>query len=499
MQKRTAITPTREEDYPAWYQSVIRAADLAENSPVRGCMIIKPWGYALWERLRDRLDRAIKDTGHSNFYFPLFVPLSLMEKEAAHVDGFAKECAVVTHHRLVGTGDGKLVPDGPLEDPLVVRPTSEVVIGEAYARWIQSYRDLPILGNQWANVVRWEMRPRLLLRTSEFLWQEGHTAHATREEALVETEKMLDVYDQLCEHFLAMPVVKGTKTAGEKFPGADVTYCIEAMMQDGKALQAGTSHFLGQNFAKAFDITFLSQEGTQEHVWTTSWGVTTRLLGSLLMCHSDDNGLVLPPTIAPLQVVIVPLTQRAKDPEALKAYVHNLADRLKSTTYDDEPVRVLVDEKDQRPGDKMWHWVKKGVPILLEVGEREMTAATLVVRRRDEDPSEKHTLSHDDVTNGICEMLTTIQRTLFERAHAFQQKRTHTAHDQDAFFRYYDKGNPDVFVLAHWAGDEATEALLKDKLKVTARCIPLHTRNQRGRCLFTGQDDVPLTLFARAY
>ena len=494
-EKTTAITPTRAQNYPEWYQSVVREADLAENSPVRGCMIVKPWGYGLWERIQQTLDRKIKETGHSNFYFPVFVPLSLMNKEAAHVEGFAKECAVVTHHRLGVTEGGKLVPQAPLEDPLVVRPTSEVVIGEAYARWIQSYRDLPILGNQWANVVRWEMRPRLFLRTSEFLWQEGHTAHATRGEAVDETEKMLEVYRVLCEDFLAMPVVCGTKTAGEKFPGADVTYCIESMMQDGKALQAGTSHFLGQNFAKAFDITFLSQKGTQELVWTTSWGVTTRLVGSLVMCHSDDNGLVLPPKLAPYQVVIVPLTARSDDAEAISDYAEEMANTLRSKIYDEEPVRVHIDDKDKRPGEKMWGWTKKGVPLIVEIGARELAGQNVVVRCRV--TGAKDIVPADHLIASIAERLSGMQKAIFDRAHAFRASKTRHVQTSQDFYDFYKKA--DGFVLAYCADSEETEKSLKDDLKVTARCIPLETKSDLGTCIFTGKSDAQLTLFARAY
>ncbi|MEJ7599967.1 MAG: aminoacyl--tRNA ligase-related protein, partial [Kofleriaceae bacterium] len=368
---RTAITPTRCDNYSEWYQEVIKAADLAENSDVRGCMVIKPWGYALWENIQRALDDMFKATGHVNAYFPLFIPLSYLEKEAAHVEGFAKECAVVTHHRLEAR-DGKLVPVGPLEEPLVVRPTSETIIGASFAKWVQSYRDLPLLINQWANVVRWEMRTRLFLRTAEFLWQEGHTAHATSEEAVEETMKMLGVYAEFAETFMAMPVIQGEKTAGERFPGAVRTYCIEAMMQDCKALQAGTSHFLGQNFAKASNIKFLSDQNTQEFAWTTSWGVSTRLIGAMIMTHADDDGMVMPPRLAAAHVTIIPVTPKPEDHDRVIAYCKALKTELEATLYAGAKVRVILDERDVRGGEKAWQWVKKGVPIRVEIGPRDL-------------------------------------------------------------------------------------------------------------------------------
>src|SRR5690606_13909614 len=369
---RTAITPTREENYAEWYQQVIRAADLAEPSPVRGSMVIKPWGYSLWENMQRALDDMFKATGHQNAYFPLFIPLSFLQKEAAHVEGFAKECAVVTHHRLEAGPDGALVPSGELEEPLIVRPTSETIIGDAFARWVQSYRDLPLLINQWANVVRWEMRTRMFLRTAEFLWQEGHTAHATREEALEETRRMLDVYATFAEQWMAMPVIKGEKTAGERFPGAEQTWCIEAMMQDRKALQAGTSHFLGQNFAKASGIQFLDQQGQHQYAWTTSWGSSTRLIGGLLMTHSDDDGFVLPPRLAPALVVMRPIGRREEERPRVLEYCHAVAAELRAQRYAENPIRVIVDERDERGGEKLWHWIKKGVPLRLEIGPRDI-------------------------------------------------------------------------------------------------------------------------------
>lgn len=497
---KTAITPTRAQDYPQWYQSVIKAADLAENSIVRGCMVIKPWGYAVWENIQAELDRMIKATGHENFYFPLFVPLSFLAKEAEHVEGFAKECAVVTHHRLEAHPEKGLVPAGELEEPLIVRPTSEAIIGEAYSRWIRSYRDLPILGNQWANVVRWEMRPRIFLRTSEFLWQEGHTAHATKEEAIIETEKMLEVYRSIAEDFLAMPVVVGEKTENEKFPGADNTYCIEAMMQDGKALQAGTSHFLGQNFAKAFNIKFQNAQESEEYVWTTSWGITTRLIGSLIMVHSDDDGLVLPPKAAPHQVVIIPIIHKPEDAAAITSYCNQLVEQIGQQSYAGKPVRVHLDLQDRRAGDKNWGWVKKGVPIRLEIGAKELAEGAVFMGRRDLPVKERKVLASGEFIASVAAILHEIQDSLFARARKFQQEYTKTANSFEEFEAIFaDNEANGGFVLAYWIGDDATEALIKERFKVTARCMPLEHRGQLGKCIFTGQEGAPLTLFARAY
>lgn len=497
---RTAITPTREDDYPQWYQEIVKAADLAESSVVRGCMVIKPWGYALWENIQKALDHMIKETGHQNFYFPLFVPLSFLEKEAEHVEGFAKECAVVTHHRLESQGEKGLVPAGPLEEPLVVRPTSEAIIGEAYARWIQSYRDLPLLGNQWANVVRWEMRPRIFLRTSEFLWQEGHTAHATKEEALEETLKMLEVYRVLCEDYLALPLVLGEKTAQERFPGAEKTYTLEAMMQDKKAIQAGTSHFLGQNFSRAFNIKFLSVQGKQEFVWTTSWGVTTRLIGGLLMAHGDDNGVVLPPRVAPLHVVIVPVMHKSQEEEALVAYCETLKTQLEAQQYHGAPLRVHFDRQDRRPGDKLWGWIKKGVPVRLEVGPKELQQNTVCLGRRDHDPGSKEVLSLEACVRWIPDILKAMQEGLFKRALQFQKDHTYTVTSAEEFHKHFSGDTAQTgFLLAPWIGDDVTAQHLKETYKVTARCIPLKTQGHTGQCIFTGTSDAPLTLFARSY
>ena len=421
---RTAVTPTREENYAEWYQQVIRAADLAETSAVRGCMVIKPWGYSLWENMQRVLDDMFKATGHQNAYFPLFIPLSFLQKEAAHVEGFAKECAVVTHHRLQMNSEGKLVPAGELDEPLIVRPTSETIIGDAFSRWVQSYRDLPLLINQWANVVRWEMRTRMFLRTAEFLWQEGHTAHATREEAVEETMRMLDVYAEFAEQWMAVPVIKGEKTAGERFPGAEQTFCIEAMMQDRKALQAGTSHFLGQNFAKASEIQFLDHQGVHQFAWTTSWGVSTRLIGGLLMTHSDDDGFVLPPKLASTHVVIVPIYRSEEDKARVLEYCRNVAKELRGQRFAERALNVLVDEREERGGDKVWHWIKKGVPVRLEIGPRDIEKDALFVARRDRAPKDKQSIPRSEFIAGIATLLQSIQDTLFERARKFREQHT---------------------------------------------------------------------------
>ena len=415
---KNAISPTRAENYPEWYQQVIKSADLAENSDVRGCMVIKPWGYALWENIQRDLDDRFKATGHENAYFPLFIPMSFLEKEAEHVEGFAKECAVVTHHRLEpdpGSGGLRPAPGAKLEEPLIVRPTSETIIGATYARWVQSYRDLPILVNQWANVVRWEMRTRMFLRTAEFLWQEGHTAHATSEEAVEETRKMLDVYSEFAEDVMAMPVIRGEKTAAERFPGAVATYSIEAMMQDRKALQAGTSHFLGQNFSKAQEIKFQNPEGELEFAWTTSWGVSTRLVGGLIMTHSDDDGLVLPPRLAPAHVVILPIYKNDEQRAEVLPYCESLKKELQEQSYAGSPVRVKIDDRDLRGGDKKWQWVKRGVPIRLEIGQRDVASDEPFGSRRD--TGEKLSgYSRAKLVESIGELLGDIQRNLFETA-----------------------------------------------------------------------------------
>jgi prolyl-tRNA synthetase len=495
---RTAISPTRAEDYPEWYQQVIKAADLAENSPVRGCMVIKPWGYTLWENMQHVLDRMFKETGHVNAYFPLFIPKSYLEKEAQHVDGFAKECAVVTHSRLELNEEGKLVPASPLEEPLIVRPTSETIIGEMYSKWVQSYRDLPILINQWANVVRWEMRTRLFLRTAEFLWQEGHTAHATAEEAWEETRKMLGVYATFAEEFMAMPVLLGEKTEGERFPGAVSTLCIEALMQDGKALQAGTSHFLGQNFAKAANIQFQSEKGELEYAWTTSWGVSTRLIGGMIMTHADDDGLVLPPKLAPLHVVILPVVVKEDSREEVMTYCQNLAAELKKIAWAGRALEVHIDDRDLRGGEKMWSWVKKGVPLRVEVGPRDISNDSVFLARRD--TGEKGGVGRTEFLATVSERLEAIQTNLFERAKAFRSARTKVIESKEDFYAYFsDKNAEQGFALAHWNGSVEVEDQIKEDLKVTVRCIPFEETPETGTCIFTGEPSKQRVVFAKSY
>lgn len=501
---KTAITPTRAEDYPEWYQQVVKVADLAEPSPVRGCMVIKPWGYSLWENIQRVLDRMFKETGHVNAYFPLFIPMSYLEKEAEHVEGFAKECAVVTHHRLEPGPGGGLVPAGKLEEPLIVRPTSETIIGATYAKWVQSYRDLPILVNQWANVVRWEMRPRIFLRTTEFLWQEGHTVHATADEAMQETRKMLGVYADFAENYLAMPVIKGEKTAGERFPGAVSTYSIEAMMQDKKALQAGTSHFLGQNFAKASGIKFLSKEGREEHAWTTSWGVSTRLIGGLLMTHSDDDGLVLPPRLAPRHVAILPIYRNDAEQSTVLDYCRKLAAELRSAAYLDGRVEVELDERDVRGGEKAWQWIKRGVPIRLEIGPRDVAQDAVFVGRRDRPPRDKASMPRATFVAEIAAILEDVQRTLFQRAldlRAASSRTFDTLADFEAFFTPKNPDAPEIHGgLAYAHAVDGPEAAAKlAELKVTPRCIPLEGDDEPGKCIFTGAPAARRTVFAKAY
>ncbi|WP_437942211.1 proline--tRNA ligase [Sorangium sp. So ce341] len=511
---KTAITPTRNEDYPEWYQQVVRAADLAESSPVRGCMVIKPWGYAIWENIQRELDDMIKATGHKNAYFPLFIPKSFLEKEAEHVEGFAKECAVVTHHRLVAGPGGGLIPDpqARLEEPLIVRPTSETIIGAAFSSWVQSYRDLPLLINQWANVVRWELRTRLFLRTAEFLWQEGHTAHATEAEAREETLRMLGVYATFARDFIGMPVLEGPKTASERFPGAVDTYAIEAMMQDRKALQAGTSHFLGQNFARASGIKFQTKQETEEYAWTTSWGVTTRLVGALIMTHSDDDGLVLPPRLAPAHVVILPVYRGDDTRAKIDEYIDGLAKELRAQRFGERRVEVEIDRRDIRGGEKQWEWVKKGVPLRIEIGPRDVDGGVAMVMRRDRSPKDKASMTRAELTGRITEILADIQATLYARAVAMRDANTHVIDsraDFDAFFG--SKGGkeaPGGFALAHWSGDPEVEAAVKDAHKVTIRCIPTSgfegapwadAVTGAGTCIFTGKPSPRRVVFARSY
>lgn len=484
---------SRAADYSQWYNELVVKADLAEHSAVRGCMVIKPYGYAIWEKMQAALDQMFKDTGHSNAYFPLFIPKSFFSKEASHVEGFATECAVVTHYRLKNDGTGNIIVDeeAKLEEELIVRPTSETIIWNTYKGWIESYRDLPILVNQWANVVRWEMRTRLFLRTAEFLWQEGHTAHATREEAVEETERMLGVYADFAENWMAVPVVKGRKTENERFAGALDTYCIEALMQDGKALQAGTSHFLGQNFAKAFDVKFTSKEGKLDYVWATSWGVSTRLMGALIMAHSDDAGLVLPPKLAPIQVVIVPIYKSAEDLSAIGDWADGLIAELKS-----QGISVKFDDRDtQRPGFKFAEWELKGVPVRIAVGARDMQNGTVEIARRD--TQTKETVAQEGLSTRIVSLLDDIQANIFNKAAQFRDENTTQVDSYAEFKRVLDEKAG--FVSAHWDGTVETEKRIKEETKATIRCIPLDAADEEGQCILTGKPSARRVLFARAY
>lgn len=485
---------TREEDYSKWYNELVINADLAENSGVRGCMVIKPYGYAIWERMQAELDRMFKETGHQNAYFPLFIPKSYFSKEASHVDGFAKECAVVTHYRLKNAEDGSGIivdPDAKLEEELIVRPTSETIIWDTYRKWIQSYRDLPLLINQWANVVRWEMRTRLFLRTTEFLWQEGHTAHATKDEALEEAELMMNVYSEFAENYMAIPVVKGTKTESERFAGALETYCIEALMQDGKALQAGTSHFLGQNFAKAFDVKFTSKEGVLDYVWATSWGVSTRLMGALVMTHSDDNGLVLPPNLAPDQVVIVPIYRKDEEFELVNEVALELMKNLRA-----KGIRVKYDNRDtQKPGWKFNEYELKGVPVRIAIGPRDVKNGTVELARRD--TLEKEFIANENVVEKVISLMDEIQSNLYKKAVDYRAENTTEVASYQDFKEVLDsKGG---FILAHWDGTSETEEQIKNETKATIRCIPLDSDNVSGSCMVTGKPSEKKVLFARAY
>ena len=489
-----AIT-SRSQDYSQWYNDLVIKGNLADYSAVRGCMVIKPYGFSLWENMRDVLDRMFKETGHQNAYFPLFVPKSLFEAEEKNAEGFAKECAVVTHYRLKTdpANKGKLIvdPEAKLEEELVVRPTSEAIIWNTYKDWIQSYRDLPILVNQWANVVRWEMRTRLFLRTAEFLWQEGHTAHATAEEAVEETRKMLDVYATFAEEYMALPVVRGVKSPAERFAGAEDTYCIEALMQDGKALQAGTSHFLGQNFAKAFDVKYLTKENKQEYVWATSWGVSTRLIGALVMAHSDDDGLVMPPRIAPLQVVIVPIYKGEEQKAKIDAKAAEIMQGLKVAG-----ISVKYDDNDNtRPGWKFAEYELKGVPVRLALGARDLENGVVEIARRD--TKEKQSIAIDDSVAHIQQLLIYIQQNLFNRAKAYRDAHTTAVDSWEDFVKTLDeKGG---FIAAHWDGTAETEELIKEKTKATIRCIPLNNQLEEGKCILTGHPSTQRVLFARAY
>ncbi len=503
--QQTAITPTRAQDFPEWYQQVVRAAGMAENSDVRGCMVIKPWGYGLWENMQKQLDAYFKKTGHKNAYFPLFIPLSYLAKEAEHVEGFAKECAVVTHHRLEAAPGGGLrpAPEAQLTEPLVVRPTSETIIGATYAKWVQSYRDLPVLINQWANVVRWEMRPRVFLRTTEFLWQEGHTAHETQEEALQETQTMLEVYEKFAREHLALPVFCGEKSESERFPGAVRTLCIEAMVQDRKAIQAGTSHFLGQNFSKASGIKFVSRNNTEELAWTTSWGVSTRLIGTLIMTHGDDDGLVLPPRVAPAHVVILPITPKEETRASVLHVADALAARLEALSFHGAPVVVELDRRDLGGGVKSWEWIKKGIPLRIEIGPRDVEKGTVALMRRDRAHKEKDFLTADQVLQTVPVLLQEIQDGLYNRALAWRDKHTRTIDTKEEFYSFFtapkEGGIHGGFALTHWNGSAAVEEQIKSDLKVTIRCIPSASDAQSGTCPFSGEPSRQRVIWAKSY
>ena len=484
---------SKDEDYSQWFNELVIKSDLAEHSAVRGCMVIKPYGYSIWEKMQAALDQMFKDTGHSNAYFPLFIPKSFFSKEASHVEGFAKECAVVTHYRLKNDADGNIVvdEDAKLEEELIVRPTSETIIWNTYRGWIQSYRDLPLLINQWANVVRWEMRTRLFLRTTEFLWQEGHTAHATAEEAIAETEQMLNVYADFAENWLALPVIKGKKTANERFAGAIDTYCIEALMQDGKALQAGTSHFLGQNFAKAFDVKFSDRENKLDYVWATSWGVSTRLMGALVMAHSDDAGLVLPPKLAPIQVVVVPIYKHQEELENISAFVSELKKNLHKRS-----IRLKFDDRDtQRPGFKFAEYELKGVPLRVAIGSRDMKSETVELARRD--TKTKETVPQEGLAERIEILLEEIQQNIYQKALKFRNENITKADSYDEFKRLLDE--KPGFLSAHWDGTSETEQRIKEETKATIRCIPLDNPQEDGVCILSGKPSTQRVLFARAY
>ena len=507
---QNAIVPSRSEDFPEWYQQVVRASDLAENSEVRGCMVIKPWGYGLWEQIQSQLDKMFKDTGHKNAYFPLLIPLSYLEKEAEHAEGFATECAVVTHHRLEAqkdeNGKTKMIPTGKLSEPFIIRPTSETIIGAAFARWIESYRDLPLLINQWANVMRWEMRPRLFLRTAEFLWQEGHTVHETSEEAWEETEKILDVYEKFAREHLAIPVLTGEKTENERFPGADRTLCIEAMVQDKKAIQAGTSHFLGQNFSKASDISFAGRDGSKQFGWTTSWGVSTRLVGTLIMAHGDDDGIKLPPMVAPTQVVILPIIPKEKDRDSVMTAVHQLADQLNNAKYAGLPLRVEIDDRDMHGGAKNWEWIKKGAPIRVEIGPRDVEKGSVAVARRDKPHKEKQFIEAQEFLEEVGNVLQQIQSNLLAEATELRDENMQKIDSMEEFIQFFNPSNkekPEIhggFALCHWAGSNEEEEKIAKDYKVTIRCIPNGDQfGEEGTCILTGKPSNRRVVFSKAY
>lgn len=504
-QNRTAIEPTRAQNYAEWYQQVIKAADLAENSEVRGCMVIKPWGYAIWENIQKVLDGMFRETGHRNAYFPIFIPKSYFEKEAEHVEGFAKECAVVTHSRLEDDGKGGLVAAGELSEPYIVRPTSETIIGASFAKWVNSYRDLPLLINQWANIVRWEMRTRLFLRTTEFLWQEGHTVHETYEDAMLETKKMLQVYADFAQNYLAIPVIQGEKTEGEKFPGAVNTYCIEAMMQDKKALQSGTSHFLGQNFAKSSGIKFQNREGETELAWTTSWGVSTRLIGALIMAHSDDNGLVLPPKIAPSHLVIIPIFRNDEEREQVMEMAAQITQDLKNSYFEDIRIYTELDDRDLTSSERNWYWIKKGIPLRVEIGPRDVASGTVMMSRRDMDPRDKTSVPVTEIKAAVITTLGEIQTAIYNKAQAFRDENIVRIDDNAEFYSFFTPRNvnqPEIhggFAFSPWCGSVACEEKIKNDLKVTVRCIPFENQIEAGKCVCCGQDSKLRVIFAKSY
>jgi prolyl-tRNA synthetase len=502
---KNAISPKREEDYPNWYLQVIKAANLAEHSPVRGCMVIKPWGYAIWENIQAILNKKFKEKGVDNAYFPLLIPLSFMQKEAKHVDGFAKECAVVTHHRLKADENGELIPDGKLEEPFIIRPTSEMIIGEMFSKWIQSYRDLPMKINQWANVMRWEMRTRLFLRTAEFLWQEGHTVYATKEEAVNDTKEMLDVYANFFEKYLAIPVVKGEKTKRETFPGADKTLCIEAMMQDRKALQAGTTHFLGQNFSSSCNIKFIDENGKEEFGWTTSWGVATRIIGALIMVHSDDDGLILPPKIAKHQVVILPVIHKPELKEKILSYCEKLKEDLDKQSFLGDLISTSIDKRDMRGGEKKWDNIKKGVPLIIEIGPKEVENKKIFYIKRDDLSKKCEPMEYDNFVKNVSSILEDLQKTLYEKAKVFQETHSKNIDTKEEFYKYFtpkNKNKPEIhagFAYAHFCLDSEIEEKIQKELGVTVRCIPDHLPSEEGKCIFTGKVSKKRVLFAKAY
>jgi prolyl-tRNA synthetase len=511
MSEKTAISPTRAQDFPEWYQQVIKAADMAENSETRGCMVIKPWGYGIWELIQQQLDRMFKATGHQNAYFPLLIPLSYLEKEAEHAEGFATECAVVTHHRLEAekdpvTGKTRMVPTGELAEPYVIRPTSETIIGAAFARWVQSYRDLPLLINQWANVMRWEMRPRLFLRTAEFLWQEGHTAHETREEAIAETKLMHGVYEEFLRDHLAIPVIPGEKTENERFPGADMTLTVEAMVQDRKAIQAGTSHYLGQNFSKAQDISFTGRDGTKQHAHTTSWGVSTRMIGTLIMAHADDDGLVLPPRVATQQIVIIPVTPKEDTREAVFQSCKALAETLRQKLFHGDPLRVHVDTRDIGGGVKKWEWIKKGVPIRLEIGPRDVETRKVCVQRRDQAFAEKQFADREEFLQSVTDLLDQIHLSLLTKATAFRDENITPCEELGAFEAHW-AGDASGWLYTPWAGTPEEEEEISKRLKITIRCIPVAeaklppaiANKAGGKCFLTGRDAKAWAIWGRSY